>query len=171
MVYVDISTKPGWKGLIKVMTYQKTIPFSLWLLSQIRWGVSPKSRIIVIAYNPKAYSDEFTNLKAIDAESPFVFFGTIGRYRVQVPRWVWKRGDRCYIFPNYYYVTRDQAVTSYCEPLGADLFVPSSQVEYDEYPQDPVTLLTITDVWIGCNDETVEGIFECSDGSSLDAGM
>ena len=66
----------------KKMTNITKIHISLWLLNQSDGDFAQMQIISLQFYNPKAYSDWFTILKAIDAESQMVIFGGDNRYNV-----------------------------------------------------------------------------------------
>ncbi|XP_041477311.1 uncharacterized protein LOC121425349 [Lytechinus variegatus] len=89
----------------------------------------------------------------------------------------WKFGNRCYRILGNSWVTKANAV-DICTRANSQLFVPSNQDEYDavtEYinnlgpvsTDDNPTPRDIEDVWVGCDDEDVEGTFQCVDGTSF----
>nr|XP_054765518.1 macrophage mannose receptor 1-like [Lytechinus pictus] len=89
----------------------------------------------------------------------------------------WKFGNRCYRILGNTWVSRPDAI-DICNRANSQLFVPSNQDEYDavtEYinnigqvsTDDNPTPRDIEDVWVGCDDEEVEGTYQCLDGTSL----
>nr|XP_054766289.1 uncharacterized protein LOC129273297 [Lytechinus pictus] len=89
----------------------------------------------------------------------------------------WKFGNRCYRILGNTWVSKPDAI-DICTRANSQLFVPSNQTEYDavtEYinnlgpvsTDDNPTPKDIDDVWIGCDDEEVEGTYQCIDGTSF----
>ncbi|XP_063963742.1 uncharacterized protein LOC129273297 [Lytechinus pictus] len=89
----------------------------------------------------------------------------------------WNFGNRCYKILGNKWVSKPDAI-DICSRANFQLFVPSNQTEYDavtEYinnlgpvsTDDNPTPKDIDDVWIGCDDEEVEGTYQCVDGISF----
>nr|XP_054765983.1 uncharacterized protein LOC129272926 [Lytechinus pictus] len=89
----------------------------------------------------------------------------------------WKFENRCYRILGNAWMLKSFAI-ALCNTANSQLFVPSNQEEYDavtEYVDNLGSVSTddkpmptpITDVWIGCDDEDVEGIFSCIDGTTF----
>lgn len=97
---------------------------------------------------------------------PIDYFNTGG---FTCPNGWWQRQDRCYIYLSKLIPLSYETGKGECADLGAQLYVPNSDSEYDdvaEFISSSPPLFNY--VWIGCDEKDSDGVFQCLDGIQLD---